>query len=134
MTQRRSSVGYYVAAVILGALLIAGIALVIAMVARPGTPGASVLAVTDRSPVPCPDHQQAATCFETQVTNNGAVRTAVRCDIRSSDVSEATFVGGATTTQIMLDTDQSVHLDSVVQKTADSAAHPPVVSCEPTPI
>jgi hypothetical protein len=34
----------------------------------------------------------------------------------------------------VLDTDQSVHLDSIVETTGDAAAHPPVVSCEPASI
>jgi hypothetical protein len=134
MAERRSSVGYYVAVVLLAGLLVGGLGLVIAMVARSGPPGASVLAVTDRSPVPCPDHQDHTTCFETQVTNNGETLTGVRCQIRSSDTAQATFVSGTTTTQIVLDTDQSVHLDSIVETTCDAAAHPPVVSCEPASI
>jgi hypothetical protein len=131
MSERRTSPGYYVAVVLLGALLIAGVGLIVAMVARPGPPDASVLAVTDRSPIPCPDHQQRVTCFETQVTNNGQSRTGVFCEIRSTDGSQATFVSGATTTRIVLDTDQSVHLDSVVQVTGGAPGRPPLVSCDP---
>ena len=71
------------------------------------------------------------TCFETQVTNNGGVRTDVQCTIGSIDGSQATFVGGATTTQIQLDADQSVHLDSILAEIDGTRARPPVVSCDP---
>ena len=132
-TERRSHIGSYIAFVVLAGLLIAGVVLVVAMIARPGTSDASVLAVTDRSSVPCPNHPSNGTCFETQVTNNGGTRTGALCEIRSSDGSQATFVTGATSTQIVLDVDQSVHLDSIVENMGVGAAHPPVVSCEPVP-
>jgi len=133
MTERRSHVGSYIAFIVLAVLLVAGIGLVVAMITRPGPPDASVLAVTDRSPVPCPDHQRNGTCFETQVTNNGRSRTGVLCQIRSSDGSQATFVTGATSTQIVLDVDQSVHIDSIIENMGVGAAHPPIVSCTPVP-
>jgi hypothetical protein len=132
MAGARTSFGYYVGVVILVALLLAGAALIVAMVARPGTPETSVLAVTDRTPVACPDHANDVTCFETQVTNNGEADTTVRCEIRSTDGSVATFVnGGATTTQLLLGVDQSVQVDSVVE---GDGARPPSVSCEPVSV
>jgi hypothetical protein len=131
MTADRSMFGYYIGVVILGVLVVGAVVLVGAMIARPGPPPASVLTVTDRAPVPCPDHQKRATCFETQVTNNGSARTSVRCQIHSTDGAQATFFSTATTTQILLDTDQSVHLDSIVVTSDDTAANPPVVDCQP---
>jgi hypothetical protein len=131
MATRRPTIGYYAAAAVLGVLLVGAVVLLVAMLMRPGAPPASVLTVTDRAPVPCPDHQKRSTCFETQVTNNGSARTGVRCEIRSTDASQATFVSGATTTQIVLDVDQSVHLDSIVVTPDDTAGDPPAVSCQP---
>jgi hypothetical protein len=131
MTMRRWTFGYYFAAALLAVLLVGAVVLIVAMVMRPGPPPASVLAVTDKAPVPCPDHQKRVTCFETQVTNNGSTTTGVRCQIVSADGSQATFVSGSTTTQILLDVDQSVHLDSIVVTADDTRGDPPTVTCDP---
>jgi hypothetical protein len=133
MAQRRSHVGYYIGVVILAALLVGGIALVVAMITRPGDVGASVIAVTDRLPVACNTQDGATTCFETLVTNNGTADGTVECSIESSDAGEATFVDGNTTTQIVLGVDQSVHLRSIVTGAGDKPTAPSV-SCRPVPL
>lgn len=134
MSSKRSTPGHYIAVTILGGLLLAAIALVVAMIARPGAPGASVLAVTDRVPIRCQTEKQGTTCFETQVTNNGSGKNTFRCEVRSTDGSEVSFVGGTTTTDILLDADQSVHLDSMVVASDSSSAIAPNVSCQPLSI
>jgi hypothetical protein len=131
MSSKHSTPGYYIAVLILAVLLLGAVVLVIAMIARPGVPGASVLAVTDRVPVACAGQKQNATCFETQVTNNGGTTSTFRCEVRPTDDAQATFIEGATTTQILLGADQSVHLDSMVVSTTDATPSAPSVSCEP---
>ena len=130
MSAKRTSPGYYVAVVLLGALLIAAVALVVAMVARPGSPGASVLAVTDQIPITCQTKEKGTTCFETQVTNNGSSKSTFHCEVRSTGDAVASLVGGSTTTDILLDVDQSVHLDSQVVTSDGSEGTAPTVTCE----
>ncbi len=130
MDPKRTSPGYYIAVVILGALLIAAVAFVIAMIARPSTPGASVLAVTDRAPVACQVEKNGNTCFTTQVTNNGPVRSTFHCEVSPTGDADANFESGLPVTTIVLDVDQSVDLRSIVaSRTADASA--PTVSCVP---
>ena len=128
MDSKRTSPGYYIAVVILGALLIAAVAFVVAMIARPSSPGASVLAVTDRAPVDCQPGGRATTCFTTQVTNNGTVKGTFHCEVTSTDDSAANFESGLPTTTILLDPDQSVDLRSIV---SSGDANAPSVSCVP---
>ncbi len=128
MDPKRTSPGYYIAVVILGALLIAAVAFVIAMIARPSTPGASVLAVTDRAPVACQIEEKATTCFTTQVTNNGPVRSTFHCEASPTGDADANFESGLPVTTIVLDVDQSVDLRSVV---SSGHANAPTVSCAP---
>ncbi len=128
MDPKRTSPGYYIAVVILGALLIAAVAFVIAMIARPSTPGATVRAVTDRAPVACQIEEKATTCFTTQVTNNGTVKGTFHCEVISTDDAEANFEAGLPTTTILLDADQSVDLRSVV---SSGHANAPTVSSAP---
>jgi hypothetical protein len=130
MSEKRTSPGYYLAVVVLGGLLLAAAFFVIAMIARPGTPGASVLAVTDRIPVDCSGEPTGTFCFETLVTNNGSDAGTFRCQVRATDESQATFVEGATSTQILLGVDQSVHLRSLVTVTGKTQPSPPSVTCE----
>jgi hypothetical protein len=133
MSSKRSTPGYYIAVMLLGGLLIAGIALVVAMIARPSVPGASVLAVTDRTPIQCQTPKDGTTCFRTQVTNNGSTQSRFRCDVRPSSSSAVRFVSGTTTTEIQLGVDQSVDLDSIVSSDRSSALAP-IVSCQPSSI
>ena len=130
MDSKRTSPGYYIAVVILGALLIAAVAFVVAMIARPSTPGASVLAVTDRAPAACQPEKPGNTCFTTQVTNNGAVKGTFHCEVSPTGDADANFEGGQPVMNLVLDVDQSVDLKSVVATRAADASTPSV-SCVP---
>jgi hypothetical protein len=130
MDSKRTGLGYYIAVVILGALLIAAVAFVVAMIARPSAPAASVLAVTDRAPVACLTEKQGSTCFTTQVTNNGAVKSTFHCEVSPTGDADASFEAGQPFTNLVLDVDQSVEVQSVVAaRPADATA--PSVSCAP---
>jgi hypothetical protein len=132
MTERRTTPGYYVAVVILAGLVVAAIVLVVAMVLRPGVPGASVLAVTDRAPIACVRDKANTTCFETQVTNNGGSDSMFRCEVRSTGDGQASFASGSTSTEILLGVDQSVDLHSEVVSAGGVDPIAPSVTCEPT--
>jgi hypothetical protein len=130
MDSKRTSPGYYIAVVILGALLIAAVAFVVAMIARPSTPESSVLAVTDRVPVTCEPEKQGNTCFTTQVTNNGTVTDTFQCEVSSTDGSQVNFEAGSPIMSIPLNPDESVDLRSVVSADRKDA-QAPSVSCVP---
>jgi hypothetical protein len=126
---RKTGAGYYVAAMLLIALLVAAVALVAAMMLRPGAEPANAIVVTDRAPVPCPTAQKDTTCFESQVTNTGGSDGLFTCHPDASGDTTVTFADGTSFKQISVGPDESVHVTSAVTANGTTPASAPRMLC-----
>ena len=132
MEQRRASAGYYLAAAALVLLVLVAIGLIVGMAMRPAAEPASALVVTDQASVPCPAGVENATCYDTQITNNGGSTGTFVCGLDPSGDTQATFASGQGTERPTLGPNESIHVVTVVTTPGTDEPAPPRVLCTDT--
>lgn len=129
MAERRTGIGYYIAAALLVVLVLAAVGFFVAMLVRPGVEPAQAIVVTDQAPVACPVSQKGTTCYDTQVSNTGGSSGTFVCRLVAAGDTGATFADGATSKEVTVGPDESVHLVSAVTAPGTSPASAPRVLC-----
>jgi hypothetical protein len=133
---QRPTTGYQIAVVVLVALILTAVALIASMAVRPAQPAAIAEVSTNQQPSHCHPAARGSVCFDNLVRNAGATAATFLCDVSSTDVGQASFPPGtSSSTMVYLQAGNQVTVQSVVTP-LDGATGigPPFVACSETDV